>query len=240
MRGIARRGAVGATVVLTALALGGCTTVTSLTSTPTITDLPSRTDEITPRRRPRAPAPPRAPLVRATGRPGSANRGRREPNGPAPGGLQSTERLVILEDLGVAFAVPTLFAEVDPERLADAALGSPELKEAAERVGMSLAQLRNGMVNQMDRLYAGAGENGFPTTVIAGRMPMRGSPPTPPCASSSARARHGHRPPRRREDGGRSGVWRPTRSRWVTGSHGQIGLVDTGDGVVSDRDRRFA
>jgi len=236
MRGIARRGAVGAAVVLTALAIGGCTTVTSLTSTPSITDLPSRTDEITPTATPTNPGTATSTSGPGDATPGGAPTGvGASPTGPAPGGLRSTERLVILEDLGVAFAVPTLFTEVDPERLADAALGSPELKEAAERVGMSPAQLRNGMVNQMDRLYAGAGDNGSPTTVIAGRTPMLELPSN---AALREQLRQGLGTDITRlavvRTAAGSGVV-ATYSLAVRGrrSHGQIGLVDTSDGVVS-------
>ena len=100
---------------------------------------------------------------------------------------------------------------------------------------MSSAQLRNGMVNQMDGLYAGAGDNGSPTTVIAGRTPMLELPSN---AALREQLRQGLGTDITRlavvRTAAGSGVM-ATYSLAVRGrrSHGQIGLVDTSDGVVS-------
>lgn len=180
MRGIVCRGRVGAAALalgLVGTALSGCSVVTSLTSTPTITAVTPRPDPVTPTVPPGAEssAPPAAGAAAPTlsAKPTLTAR----PSRPAVGPLQSTERLVIVDDLGIAFGAPTLFLEYDPKLLLDGAADSPMLKELAGRMRMNPDQLRTGVLNQVDRILVGGPVAGGPSSIVAARVPLATLPP---------------------------------------------------------------
>ncbi len=101
------------------------------------------------------------------------------PSRPAVGPLQSTERLVIVDDLGIAFGAPTLFMEYDPKALLDGAADSPMMKELAGRMRMSPDQLRTGVLNQVDRILVGGPVAGGPSSIVTARVPLATLPPIP-------------------------------------------------------------
>lgn len=176
MRGIVCRGRVGAAALalgLVGTALSGCSVMTSLTSTPTITAVTPRPDSVSPTVPPvdTSSAPPAA----AAAAPTLTARQTR----PAVGPLQSTERLVIVDDLGIAFGAPTLFMEYDPKLLLDGAADSPMLKELAGRMRMNPDQLRTGVLNQVDRILVGGPVAGGPSSIVAARVPLATLPPIP-------------------------------------------------------------
>jgi len=182
MRGIVCRGRVGAAALalgLVGTALSGCSVVTSLTSTPTITAVTPRPDWVTPTARPVAESSaPRASAAAAptlTSRPTLPAR----PSRPAVAPLQSTERLVIVDDLGIAFGAPTLFMEYDPKALLDGAADSPMMKALAGRMRMSPDQLRTGVLNQVDRILVGGPVAGGPSSIVTARVPLATLPPIP-------------------------------------------------------------
>jgi hypothetical protein len=182
MRGIVCRGRVGAAALalgLVGTALAGCSVVTSLTSTPTITAVTPRPDSVTPTVPPLAESS--APAAAGAAAPAGAATPTRptRPSRPAFGPLQSTERLVIVDDLGMAFGAPTLFMEYDPKVLLDGAADSPMLKELAGRLRMNPDQLRTGVLNQVDRILVGGPVAGGPSNIVVARVPLTTLPPIP-------------------------------------------------------------
>ena len=174
MRGIVGRGRVGAAALalgLVGAALSGCSVVTSLTSTPTITAVTPRPDSVTPTVPPVAESS--GPRAAAAAAPTLTAR----PSRPAVGPLQSTERLVIVDDLGIAFGAPTLFMEYDPRALLDGATDSPMMKELAGRMRMNPDQLKTGVLNQVDRILVGGPVAGGPSSIVAARVPLATLPP---------------------------------------------------------------
>lgn len=156
--------------------LGGCGVVDRVMSTPTITEVPSQPDEITPT----VPVPgdPSATATGAatdvTGAPVAATPSA-TPVRPKlqPGPLQGTERLVVVDSLGIGFAAPTLFMEIDPEKYLE---GTAALDELSAQMGLSPDQLRNGMLNQLDRMVVGRGDDGRTASIVVARTPLDGLP----------------------------------------------------------------
>jgi hypothetical protein len=175
MRGnAARTRAVVAGLVLVALGapLGGCGVLGRVMATPTITAVPSEPDAVTPtvpspdRSGQAAPAATVTPDAHAGGTPTSRPT---RPARPAPGALEATERLVVVESLGIGLAAPMLFMEIDPE---DYLEGSAALDELAGQMGLTPAQLRGDLLDQLDRMVAGAGDDGKPASIVVARTPL--------------------------------------------------------------------
>ncbi|MDF2145089.1 hypothetical protein [Knoellia sp. p5-6-4] len=156
-------------VVLTGLA--GCGVVERVMATPTITDLPSAPDVVTPTApvdgaSGSAPVATVTPDASAGATPSSAP----DRSGwPDPSPLEATERLVVVDSLGIGFAAPTLSTEIDPEKYVE---GSAALDELAGQMGLTPSQLRNGMLNQLDRMVVGAGDDGMPASIVVTRTPL--------------------------------------------------------------------
>lgn len=154
--------------------LGGCGVVDRVMSTPTITEVPSQPDEITPT----VPVPGASDGTdtdEATGAPVAATSKSTpvRPKLPEPGGLQATERLVVVDRLGLGFAAPTLFMEIDPEKYLE---GTAALDELAGQMGLSPDQLRNGLLNQLDRMVVGRADDGRTASIVVARTPLDGLP----------------------------------------------------------------
>jgi len=185
MRGSARgvRAALTGVVLGVSLAglvsgLAGCGVVDRVMATPTITELPSQPGEI-------APTVPvagasgstdgrettGAPVVAVPSTPSSSAPA--GPKLPQPGGLQPTERLVVVDQLGLGFAAPTLFMEIDPEKYLE---GTAALDELAGQMGLSPDQLRNGLLNQLDRMVVGRADDGRTASIVVARTPLDGLP----------------------------------------------------------------
>ena len=156
--------------------VGGCGVVDRVMATPTITAVPSQPDEIT----------PTVPVPGASGAPasaGSSNAGSSTapsprstpvtPKLPEPGGIQPTERLVVVDSLGIGFAAPTLFMEIDPEKYFK---DSAALDELAKGMGVSPDALRNGVLNQVDRMVVGRADDGRTASIIVSRLPLDALP----------------------------------------------------------------
>jgi len=158
--------------------LAGCGVVDRVMATPTITELPSQPGEI-------APTVPvagasgstdgrettGAPVVAVPSTPSSSAPA--GPKLPQPGGLQPTERLVVVDQLGLGFAAPTLFMEIDPEKYLE---GTAALDELAGQMGLSPDQLRNGLLNQLDRMVVGRADDGRTASIVVARTPLDGLP----------------------------------------------------------------
>lgn len=166
--------ALGVSLAATA-SLGGCGVVDRVMANPTITAVPSQPDEITPTvavpGASGAPAAgtstagaPTAPTPRST--PAPAKR-------PEPGGIEPTERLVVVDSLGIGFAAPTLFMEIDPEKYFK---DSAALDELAKGMGISPDSLRNGVLNQVDRMVVGRADDGRTASIIVARLPLDALP----------------------------------------------------------------
>lgn len=174
------------TIVLLGVSLSGsvsgCGFVERLTSTPSITELPSHPDEIS------ATAPPTTSATAlATGGndqadgsvagPGSG--GSTEPSatvtrkGPEPGPLQAVERLVVVESVGLGLAAPTLFGEIDPE---DYAAGSAALDQLARQMGLDAEQVRTALLDQVERMVVGQGDDGRPASIVVVLTPLETLP----------------------------------------------------------------
>jgi hypothetical protein len=156
--------------------LAGCGVVERVMATPTITALPSEPDLVTPTVPVEGasgavtPVPTVTPDASAGATPSSAP----DRSGwPDPGPLQPTERLVVVDTVGLGLAAPTLFREIDPE---DYLEGSAALEELADQMGLTPAQLRNGMLNQLDRMVVGAGDDGMPASIVVTRTPLGNLP----------------------------------------------------------------
>jgi hypothetical protein len=166
-------------VVVTGVALsglGGCGVVERVMATPTITELPSAPDVVTPT----APvagadgsATPVATVTPDASAGATPSRAPARPDAPEPGPLEPTERLVVVDSLGLGLAAPTLFREIDPE---DYLEGSAALDELADQMGLTPAQLRNGMLDQLDRMVVGAGDDGMPASIVVTRTPLAALP----------------------------------------------------------------
>jgi hypothetical protein len=152
--------------------LAGCGVVERVMSTPTITALPSEPDTITPAV-PGDGAPGSAAPVATVTPDASAGATPASPpdrsGWPDPAPLQATERLVVVDNLGVGLAAPMLFMEIDPE---DYLEGSAALDELADQMGLTPAQLRNGVLNQLDRMVVGTGDDGMPASIVVTRTPL--------------------------------------------------------------------
>jgi hypothetical protein len=173
MRGSAGGRRAALTIVLLGVSLcgsvSGCGFVERVTSTPSITELPTHPDEITPTATVPGAASETA-TAEATGipvavAPTSTQAG---PRLPEPGGLLATERLIVVESLGIGFAAPTLSTEIDPEKYVE---GSAALEELSRVMGLSSAQVRNGLLNRIDRMVTAVGEDGRITSIVVTRIP---------------------------------------------------------------------
>jgi hypothetical protein len=161
------------TIVLLGVSLcgsvSGCGFVERVTSTPSITDLPTHPDEITPT----AAVPGAAggtATADATGVPVAAapTSTQARPSLPEPGALLATERLVVVDTVGLGFAAPTLATEIDPEEYVE---GSAALDELSRLMGLSPTQVRNGLLDQIDRMVTGVGDDGRILSIVVARVP---------------------------------------------------------------------
>ena len=164
--------------------LGGCGVVDRVMSTPTITEVPSQPDEITPT----VPAPgdPAATATAdASGAPVAATPRSTpaRPKLPEPGPLQATERLVVVDSLGIGFAAPTISTEIDPEKYVE---GSAALDELSRMMGLSPAQVRNGLLDRIDRMVTAVGDDGRITSIVVTRIPSTTCPPKHSSVGESA------------------------------------------------------
>ncbi|MDF2091289.1 hypothetical protein P0Y31_02955 [Knoellia sp. 3-2P3] len=175
MRGSAGgiRSAVAVAVTGVALTgLAGCGVVERVMATPTITELPSAPDAVTPTAPVDGASGAATPVATVTpdASAGATPSAAPDRSGwPDPSPLESTERLVVVDSLGIGLAAPTLFREIDPE---DYLEGSAALDELAGQMGLTPAQLRNGMLNQLDRMVVGAGDDGMPASIVVTRTPL--------------------------------------------------------------------
>ena len=154
--------------------VAGCGVVDRVMASPTITAVPSQPDEIT----------PTAPVPGASGTP--ASDGTAPPGGsiaatapaprstpvmpklPEPGGLQPTERLVVVDSLGIGFAAPTISTEIDPDQYAE---GSAALDELARVMRLTPAQVRSGLLDRIDRMVTAVGDDGRVASIVVTRIP---------------------------------------------------------------------
>jgi hypothetical protein len=151
--------------------LAGCGVVDRVMATPTITAVPSQPDEITPT----VPvagasgAPVSDGTSTAAASPGATPRSTpARPKLPEPGGIDPTERLIVVENLGIGFAAPTLSTEIDPEKYVE---GSAALEELSRVMGLSSAQVRNGLLNRIDRMVTAVGNDGRVASIVVTRIP---------------------------------------------------------------------
>lgn len=174
------------TIVLLGVSLcgsvSGCGFLERVTSTPSITELPAHPDEITAT----APSSTSATAM-ATGGDnaaddsvaGQTSDGSTEPSatvtrkGPEPGPLQAVERLVVVESMGLGLAAPTLFTEIDPE---DYSAGTAALDQLSRQMGLSPEQVRTALLDQVDRMVIGEGDDGGPASIIVVRTPLETLP----------------------------------------------------------------
>lgn len=151
--------------------LGGCGVVDRVMATPTITAVPSQPDEITPT----VPLPgaPGAPATDGTSTGGPSTAPTRSskppaPRLPEPGGLQPTERLVVVDSLGIGFAAPTISTEIDPDKYAE---GSAALDELARVMRLTPSQVRSGLLDRIDRMVTAVGDDGRVASIVVTRIP---------------------------------------------------------------------
>jgi hypothetical protein len=156
-------------VALTGLA--GCGVVERVMATPTITELPSAPDVVT------ATAPvdgasgsaTSVPTVTPDASAGATPSAAPDRSGwPDPSPLEPTERLVVVDSLGIGFAAPTLSTEIDPEEYVE---GSAALEELSRVMGLSPAQVRNGLLNRIDRMVTAVGDDGRIASIVVTRIP---------------------------------------------------------------------
>jgi hypothetical protein len=150
--------------------VSGCGFVERVVATPTITELPSEPDAVTPTAPVDGasgsvtPGPTVTPDAPAGAKPSATPDRSRWPD-PAP--LQPTERLVVVDTLGIGFAAPTLATEIDPEEYVE---GSAALDELSRVMGLSPSQVRTGLLNQIDRMVTGVGDDGRMTSLVVARV----------------------------------------------------------------------
>jgi hypothetical protein len=162
---------VGLVLGVSLTGLGGCGVVHRVMSTPTITEVPSQPDEITPT----VPVPgvSGAPAADASSTGGAStdptpHATPARPKLPAPGALQPTERLVVVDSLGIGFAASTLSTEIDPEKYVE---GSAALEELSRVMGLSPTQVRNGLLDRIERMVTAVGDDGRITSIVVTRIP---------------------------------------------------------------------
>jgi hypothetical protein len=168
-------------VALTGLA--GCGVVERVMATPTITELPSAPDVVTPTA-PVDGASASTPVATVTPDASAGATPSAEPDRsgwPDPSPLEPTERLVVVDSLGLGFAAPTLSTEIDPEEYVE---GSAALEELSRVMGLSPAQVRNGLLNRIDRMVTAVGDDGRIASIVVTRIPSTDLP-------TEALVRHG-------------------------------------------------
>lgn len=171
--GGARAALAGVVLGVSLTALAGCGVVDRALSTPTITEVPSQPDAVTPTSQVAGPDQTGAGEATAAPAATAPSRAPARPRLPEPGGLQATERLVVVDSLGLGFAAPMLFMEIDPKQYLE---GTAALDELARGMGLSPDQLRNGLLNQLDRVVVGRADDGRTASIVVARAPLDGLP----------------------------------------------------------------